>query len=183
MTSPDPTGVPRLLYDLLPRLSRTLAADLSQVDRRIDHILANLYETVQFLQADQPDPLRLTALRTRLADSVAQYALLLPEMSIYFDQPVRWPISEEIDICLVQATNRAEDERSLMTAEQFDSCVDRLVTIATEWVSREDLAGDRDGPFGSEHLRRELMLPPWQRVNYALGYLHERYATGCSLPE
>jgi hypothetical protein len=26
-------------------------------------------------------------------------------------------------------------------------------------------------------------LTPWQRINYVLGYLHERYATACQLPE
>ncbi|MCH8058471.1 MAG: hypothetical protein IIB78_11435 [Proteobacteria bacterium] len=50
-------------------------------------------------------------------------------------------------------------------------------------VRRAELAGDPDGPFGAEQLRRELQLTPWQRINYALGYLHERYATACQLPE
>jgi hypothetical protein len=180
---PRASVVPPLLYALLPRLSSAYATDFSDVDPRINGILANAYDTVQYLQSGQPDQARLTALRTAIADSVAQLVLLLPEMSYYYDQPVRWPISEEIDICLGMMASRAPDGSPALSQDQFDGCMDRFASITEQRVNREDLAGDMDGPFGSEQLRRELMVPSWQRINYALGYLHERHETDCEPPE
>ena len=57
-----------------------------------------------------------------------------------------------------------------------------LIELASEQVNGAELAGDPDGPFGADQLRRELKLTPWQRINYVLGYLHERHPSGCDLP-
>jgi hypothetical protein len=104
-------------------------------------------------------------------------------MNFYFDQPVRKRITEEIDICTsIVADTRSDGETSL-SRQQFDRCLESLADLSENMVRRAELAGDPDGPFGADQLRRELQLTPWQRINYALGYLHERFTTDCQLPE
>jgi hypothetical protein len=104
-------------------------------------------------------------------------------MDYYLDQPVRRPIAEEIDICTSIAVHTGGRGLPALTREQFDGCLRSMVDLAADQASREELAGDPDGPFGPEQLRREMMMPPWQRVNFALGYLHEQYPSSCSPPQ
>ena len=137
---------------------------------------------MQYLQAPTPDPTRRAALRGELADAVAQLVLLIPDMDYYFDQPVRQRIAEEVDICISIMADRDPEGGLRLSREQFDACLESLVTMAREQAGRAELAGDPDGPFGSEQLRREMLLTPWQRINYTLGYLHDRHPTGCEPP-
>ena len=118
-----------------------------------------------------------------LADAIAQFVLLIPDMNFYFDQPVRRIIAEEIDICtsIVAATD--QDGRSTSSREQFDRCLASMVDLSESTVRSAELAGDPDGPFGAAQLQRELVLTPWQRINYALGYLHDRKPRVCEAPE
>jgi hypothetical protein len=113
---------------------------------------------------------------------IAELVLLIPDMNYYFEQPVRERISEEIDVCISIVADRDEDGRSTLSREQFEGCLESLVGMARDQVSRAELAGDPDGPFGREQLRRELMLTPWQRINYVLGYLNDQHPTGCQMP-
>jgi hypothetical protein len=172
----------RALVELLPRFSNVFARNFSDVDPRINTNLAAAFDIVQNLMAGQLDPTRLTALRQELSDAVAQLVLLAPDMGFYFDQPVRRRIAEEIDICTSIAANSNPDGSSALTREQFDGCLAGIVRLAGEEALSAELAGDPDGPFGSEQLRRELELPPWQRINYLLGYLHDRHPTACQAP-
>jgi hypothetical protein len=55
--------------------------------------------------------------------------------------------------------------------------------MAGSLVKAAELAGDPDGPFGVDQLRRELMLTPWQRINFAMGYLHEHFPSSCEAPD
>ena len=175
--------VPRLLTDLLPALSNAYAADFSEVDPRINASMAAVFDVMQYLQAAEPDPARRIALRGEVADAVAQLVLLIPDMDYYFDQPVRQRIAEEVNICISIMASRDPASGGSLEREQFDGCLESLVSMAREQAARTELAGDRDGPFGTEQLRREMLLTPWQRINYTLGFLHDQHPTGCELPD
>ena len=177
------TEFPRVLAELIPQLSNTFARGFSDTDPRINAILAAAFDIVQNLQIGSLNAVKKTYLYRELADAVAQLVLMIPDMNFYFDQPVRKRITEEIDICTsIVAATVPEGETSL-SRKQFDRCLESLVDLSENLVRRAELAGDPDGPFGADQLRRELQLTPWQRINYALGYLHERFATDCQFPE
>jgi hypothetical protein len=175
--------LPRFLSELLPRLSNTFSGQFSAIDPRINSTLAAAFDVVQYLQSDQPDVSRLASLRGDIGDAVAQMVLMVPEMNYYFDQPVRRQISEEIDVCTSLAADLDPSGGSNLTREQFDGCLASLVEMSENLVSKEELAGDPDGPFGADQLRRELMMPPWQRINFSLGYMHEKFTTACEMPD
>lgn len=174
--------VPRLLTDILPWLSNTFSGEFSDVDPRINSSLAAVFDAAQYLQSNQHKPERLTSLKRGMGDAISQLSLLLPKMSYYFDQPVRRRISEEIDSCASAAADTDSQGFATMSREQFDDCLESLVEMSADEVSKEELSGDIDGPFGAEQVRRELMMPPWQRINFTLGYLHDRFPTACELP-
>lgn len=174
--------LPRLLTELLPGFSNAFAGEFIEVDSRINTSLATVFDVMQYLQSAAPEPARLSALRRDLADAVAQLVLLIPDMNYYFEQPVRERIAEEIDTCIGIAARRGSNGRPTLSRQQFDGCLERLVDMANQQASRSELAGDPRGPFGTDQLRREMMLTPWQRINYMLGYLHDRHSVGCELP-
>jgi hypothetical protein len=180
--APAASRLPRTLTDLLPALSNAYAAEFSNVDPRINTSLAAVFDVMQYLQAQPRNEERVPALRAELADAVAQLVLQIPDLGYYFDQPVRRQISEEIDICISIAVDRDRQGLSTLSREQFDGCLDSLTALANIQASEAELAGDPDGPFGTEQLRRELLLTPWQRINYVLGYLHDQHALGCERP-
>ena len=174
--------IPRLLSDLLPRLSNSFAGGFSAVDPRINAALAAVFDAAQYLQGETLEAGRLSSLRRDIADTIAQLVLLLPDMNYYFDQPVRRRIADEINVCTSITANSGRAGTETLSREQFDGCLDSLVEMADVLARREELAGDPDGPFGEDQLARELMMPPWQRINFTLGYLQERFPTGCELP-
>jgi hypothetical protein len=174
--------LPRLLTELLPGFSNAYAGGFAEVDSRINASLAAVFDVMQYLQAAGRDPARLAALRQELADAVAQLVLLVPDMNYYFEQPVRERIAEEINICISIAASRDAIGQPTLSRQQYDGCLASLVRMANEQASRSELAGDLRGPFGNEQLRREMLLPPWQRINYTLGYLHDRHPIGCEPP-
>ncbi len=179
----DPRSqIPRVLSDLLPRLSNSYAGGFSAVDPRINAALATVFDAVQYLQGEMLEAGRLSSLRRDIADTIAQLVLLLPDMNYYFDQPVRRRIADEINVCTSIAANTGRVGTETLSREQFDGCLDSLVEMADVLARGEELSGDSDGPFGEDQLARELMMPPWQRINFTLGYLHERFPTGCELP-
>jgi len=178
----DPSRLPPLLASLLPGLSNAYAGDFSNVDPRINTSLATVFDAVQYLQSTSLEASRLASLRGQVADAIAQLVLQIPALDYYFDQPVRERIAVMTDGCIGIVAQRNAGAGSLSRA-QFDDCLERLVAMANSEVSRAELAGDPDGPFGRDQLRRELLLTPWQRVNYVLGYLHDHHPTGCTLPE
>lgn len=171
--------VPRALSEILPGLSNAYASEFAGVDPRLNAALATVFDAVQYLQGEHTDPERQFALKRGIADTLAQFVLLMPEMAYYYDQPVRRRLSREIDTCMSVAAGQSAAGATPMSREQFDRCMNSLVEMATDLAAREELAGDSDGPFAAEHLRRELMLPAPQRINYVLGYLYEHYPTGC----
>jgi hypothetical protein len=174
--------IPPLLTDVLPAFSSAYAADFSEVDPRINSGMAAVFDVMQYLQSTPLEPSRLASLRRQIADVVAELVLMIPDMDYYFEQPVRESIANEIATCTSIAAERDLEGRSTLGREQFEGCLESLVEMANEQVGRAELAGDPDGPFGTEQLRRELMLTPWQRINYVLGYLHDQHPTGCEAP-
>ena len=185
VTLPEPylSPIPSALVDLLPALSSAFASGFEGIDPRLNTALASAFDVVEYIHSGQGDPDQLNSLRMGIADSVAQIVLLIPDMDYYFSQPVRREIAEEINICISSAASRDEAGRSTLRRDQFDRCFNSLAGMASTLVNSSELAGDPDGPFGMEQLRRELMLMPWQRINYVLGYLLETYPTGCEAPD
>jgi hypothetical protein len=57
-----------------------------------------------------------------------------------------------------------------------------MLRLADRETRLAELSGDMNGPFTTDTLRRELSVAPWQRINYAVGYLHERFSTECLPP-
>lgn len=181
---PEPyqSPLPRALSDWLPVLSNHFSGEFSEVDSRINSSLAAVYDVVQYLQSGEAAPERLSALRLEMANAVAQLVLLIPDMGFYFDQPVRERISEEVGRCIAFFAEVDPSAGGGLSRDQFDSCLGNMAGMANELLSEAELAGDTDGPFGMEQLRRELVMTPWQRINFALGYMEERFSSGCEAP-
>ena len=180
MPAPRVSPLPRTLSDLLPPLSSAFSPAFSRVDSRINTAMATVFDTMQFVNAGQDDPERLRMLLSATADTVAQWVLLVPDMSYYFDQPVRRPVGSAIVDCIggVAAATPEEPAQS-----RVDGCLAGLAEAANPVIHAAELAGDPDGPFGVEQLQRELLLAPWQRINYVLGYLQEEVAPACRLQD
>ncbi|MGA9575651.1 MAG: hypothetical protein WBS20_17050, partial [Lysobacterales bacterium] len=124
----------------------------------------------------------IRAARLVLADAVAQMALLIPDMAYYFDMPVRAKIVGEINNCIAKAADLDENGVSTLTRREFDTCMETLLQLADRETRVAELSGDMNGPFTGETLRRELSISPWQRINYGVGYLEERFSSGCLPP-
>ncbi|HEY5775071.1 MAG TPA: hypothetical protein VIS57_03200 [Xanthomonadales bacterium] len=124
----------------------------------------------------------IRASRLVLADAVAQMALLVPDMAYYFDMPVRAKIATETNDCISKATSVDENGASTLTRREFDTCMEELLQLADGETRVTELSGDINGPFTADTLRRELNVAPWQRINYAIGYLDERFTTDCLPP-
>lgn len=181
--APYRSPVPDALAEMLPALSGSFANGIDAVDPRLGTALASVFDVIQYIRTGQGDADQLNSLRMGIADSVAQFALLIPDMDYYFRQPVRGQIAEEINICISMAASRDEYGAATLDRDGFNRCLQNLANLAATRVNASELAGDPDGPFGMEQLQRELMLTPWQRINYVLGYLLETYQTGCQAPE
>lgn len=170
------------LAEILPGLSANHGRAFSAVDPKLNSLIATAYDVVQALSgAVSTDD--LAGLRLQLADAVGGLVLMIPDLGFYFDQPVRDPIAGGVDACTGIAGQFDEDGGPAMTRELFDDCQETLVSLANFEARQAQIAGNASGPFGSSQLRRELGLTSGQRINYGLGYLAERYDTGCALPE
>ena len=134
--------------------------------------------------ADDPDIYvgDIKVSRRLLAKAVAQLSLLIPDMGYYFNTPVRARIVEEINICISIAASLDDDGGMAMTRQQFDACMEQMLQLADQETRLAELSGNMNGPFTTDSLRRELNLTPWQRINYGIGYLHDRYSTDCQPP-
>ena len=194
----------------LPAISAHYAVNFASVDPRLNTVLSAAYnvlvtragfEAIEPVvqetgdegsdndsSANEPvvEPIDNTAdikaSRVVLADAVAQLALLVPDMAYYFDTPVRARIVRETDSCISLAAGIDDNGDSVMMRRQFDSCMETLLQLADRETRLAELSGDMNGPFTTETLRRELSVAPWQRVNYAIGYIYERYPTQCLPP-
>ena len=122
------------------------------------------------------------ASRAVLADAVAQLALLIPDMAYYFNTPVRARIARGVNTCIELAAKRDDNGGSILVRRQFDSCMESLLQMADRETRVAELSGDMNGPFTNDTLRRELSVAPWQRINYAVGYLDDRFTTDCLPP-
>ncbi len=171
----------------LPAISAHYAVDFAKVDPWLNATMAAVYEVLlKIANSDEGDAanydVAVKASRAVLADAVAQLTLLIPDMGYYFDTPVRAKIVEEINICISIAASLEDSGDSSMTRGQFDACMGTLLELAERETRLAELSGDMNGPFTLDTLRRELSVTPWQRINYGIGYLHERYSTACKPP-
>lgn len=133
---------------------------------------------------NEPDirEMEIRASRVALANAVAQLALMIPDMAYYFDTPVRARMVREVNTCISMAARLDESGSPAMTRGQFESCMETLLNLADRETRLAELSGDMNGPFTTETLRRELSVAPWQRINYAIGYLYERFSSQCLPP-
>lgn len=172
----------RWLASALPRLSAAYARGFALVDPRLNSAVAAAYDVVtNITRPPSAGPDRI-ALQRELSDATAQLALLVPDLGYYFNLPVRDTIAGGMDACIGQMARNETDGSPAMTRELFNDCQQSLVELADTEARASALAGDFNGPFGDDHLARELRVTSGQRINYGIGYLHDRYATGCARP-
>jgi len=207
---PEAVSLADWLVSELPAISAHYAVHFAAVDQRLNSAVAAAYDVLVKIAgfradasageaapappsgdtAEQAEAVGappghgedIQAARRVLADAVAQIALLIPDMAYYFDMPVRAKIVNEIDNCLGQAANRDETGAATMNRREFDKCMETLLQLADRETRVAELSGDMNGPFTPETLRRELGVVPWQRINYGVGYLEERFSSGCLPP-
>ena len=164
----------------LPAISGHYAVTFAAEDPGLNAAMAGAYKVLQFISNPAADAAKVPW--TTLADAVAQLALLIPDMGYYFNTPVRAPIVEEINLCTSIAASRNDDGYPAITRSQFDACIEKLLLLADQETRMAELSGNFNGPFTSDSLRRELRATPEQRINYGIGYLHNRYSTDCPAP-
>jgi len=183
----EPFSLVDWLMAELPAISAHYAVDFASFDSRLNTTMSAVYEVLLNItnaRAEGPDGTNIDIKTSRetIADAVAQLTLLIPDMGYYFNTPVRARIVEEINICISIAASLDDSGAPAMTRRQFDACIDALLQLADQEARLAELSGDMNGPFTPDTLRRELSVTPWQRINFGVGYLHERYSTTCQLP-
>ncbi len=169
------------LAQVLPPISAGFGRAFSAVDPQLNSVIATAYDITRVL-SHEVDPDNLRELRVQIADAVAGLGLMIPDLGYYFDQPIRDPIAGGVDACTGIAGQVEADGSPAMTRELFDDCQETLVSLANFEARETQLAGSTNGPFERSQLQRELGLTAGQRINYGIGYLHERFETGCELP-
>lgn len=172
----------RWLVAELPAISALHAVGFAAVDPRLNSVMAAMHSVLRDIANSDEKAVDVAAERVVLADAVAQLALLIPDMAYYFDTPVRARIFEQVDQCVSISVALNEDGFESMTRQQFDTCMTTLLQLAERETRLAELSGNMRGPFTADALRRELGVSPWQRINYVIGYLHERYSTACPAP-
>ncbi|MGD9021347.1 MAG: hypothetical protein PVF46_06080, partial [Lysobacterales bacterium] len=171
----------------LPAISTRYAKAFARVDPGLDAAMAAAYRVLQDIVSSrgatgEPAGLNIEASRTILADAVATLALQIPDMVYYFDTPVRSRIIEQVNACIGIVANLDEEGQPAPSRTQFDGCLEGMLQLADEDIRNPELSGNVEGPFTEDALRRELGIPPWQRINYGVGYLQERFADDCQAP-
>jgi len=164
----------------LPAISGHYAVNFAAVDPRLNEVMAEAYGVLQNIATPATDAAKTP--RTILADAVAQLTLLIPDMGYYFNTPVRARIVEEINVCTSIAASRDDDGYPAMTRSQYDACIENFLQLADQETRMAELSGNFNGPFTTDSLRRELKATPEQRINYGIGYLHNRHSTDCPPP-
>jgi hypothetical protein len=177
-----PSRVGSWLANHLPGISANYSRAFAAVDPRLNSAVAAAFDVLQNMLRGSPDRVPSGELRKQLADAAAQLALLIPDLAFYFELPVRDPIAGELDACTAMMARRDIDGSPAMTRVLYDDCQESLVALADQESRAPAIAGDPDGPFGTTQLQRELSVTAGQRINYGIGYLHERYSTGCEAP-
>ena len=119
----------------MPALSSAFSPEFARVDPRINAAMATAFDTAQYFHAGQADPERLRILLSATADNVAQWVLLVPDMSYYFDQPVRRPVGGAIVDCIGGIAGSAPGEPTQTSA---DACVAGLVEAAEKLISASE---------------------------------------------
>ena len=185
--SAAPADIPLLVDWLiaeLPAISAHYAVDFAAVDPKLNAAMAAAYRVLQSIakHAETAAGDTVKAPQAVLADAVAQLALMIPDMGYYFHTPVRARIVEEINFCTSIAASRDDEGYPAMTRGQYDACIENFLQLADQETRLAELSGNFDGPFTAEALQRELSVTPEQRINYGIGYLHDRYSTDCSPP-
>lgn len=166
----------------LPAVMARFSADFAAVDPNLNTVLKMAHAVLQDIEKPGSSGMTIRPPRTELADAVARLDLMIPDMGYYFNTPVRVRIIEEINICTSIAASRDADGYPAMTRTQFDGCMENFLQLASKETRTPELSGDTRGPFSADALQRELAVTPPQRVNYGIGFLHDRFATDCPLP-
>ncbi|MGD8383888.1 MAG: hypothetical protein PVF89_00635 [Lysobacterales bacterium] len=170
-----------LVRELPPVLAR-FSADFAAVDPNLNTVLTMAHAVLQNIETPGSSAMTIRSPRLELADAVARLDLMIPDMGFYFNTPVRARIIEEINICTSIAASRDADGYPTMTRRQFDGCMENFLRLASTETRSPELSGDTRGPFSADALQRELAMTPPQRINYGIGFLHDRFPTDCPLP-
>jgi hypothetical protein len=165
----------------LPPISAHYAKAFAQVDPRLNVAMAGIYKVLKIIDNPVDTPANFNA-HTVLANAVAQLALMIPDMGFYFNTPVRVRIADKIMACTRLAADRDAQGFSSMDRGQFDSCIDGFLQLAETRILSPELAGNVAGPFRTDSMLRELNVTPDQRINYHVGFLHDKYPNECTLP-
>ena len=165
------------LTEYLPALSAVYARTFSEVDSRLNSAVAAAYDVARNLPDSGADP----AFGDEIADAVAQLALLMPDIEYYFGLPVRDTVTGNVGACNGLAARKDEAGNPTMTRDLFDDCIESLVSLAENQTRSAALSGSAQGPFGDAQLQREVSVTPVQRINYVLGYLHQRDDLSCAI--
>ncbi len=192
-------GLATWLDQELPMISTAYARRFAAVDPAINNAIATAFGIAraqisrqQELSGDEAEaqaqgsdaeyPGADLGLIEEMADAVAQLGLLIPDVDYYFGLPVRDSVAGSVEAC-TGLTPIEEEKPSGMTREMFDDCLSSLLQLAEGVAAQPALSGDASGPFGSDELKREVGVTAQQRINYSLGYLHDRFPNACELPD
>jgi len=194
----------------LPAISASYAANFASVDPYLNSVIATSYNVLvtiagfraseelkqelaqeatvensgesNTVQETDDYSVEIKSSEAALADSVAQLGLLIPDMAYYFETPVRARIVREVNSCISMAAELDDNGAASMTRRQFDNCMQTLLELADREARLAELSGDMNGPFATETLRRELSVAPWQRINYAIGFIDDHITSQCLPP-
>jgi len=170
----QPQSVATELRLLIGTLISDSGRDLRLIDTDLPVILALLEDSALQLEAESANPSSALGL---LGDAYARLGLFAVDAEFYLDQPVRDGVSSALGACAVDPTVMGPLPRSV-----FEDCLELLVGQMDDSLGRVELVGDRDGPFSSIFLRREMGLVSWQRVAYLDGHLNWLLGASCSPP-
>ncbi|MEM1089489.1 MAG: hypothetical protein AAGI67_03815 [Pseudomonadota bacterium] len=170
----------QLLTETLEVLREVDPLVLAQMGR-VDPALGDSYLRLRQLLSDalQRDPPERRAALIELASLRAAAQRHTADLDGYLAQPVRGALNEELSICLDLGQQSGQYPIEPITREQYAGCLDSLGRWGIELAQQPELAGDSSGPFEPGTVTRELALSQWQRINYWVGYLNNRFDAQC----
>ncbi|MEM9532241.1 MAG: hypothetical protein AAGA23_15105 [Pseudomonadota bacterium] len=154
-----------------------LLSQLTRVDPGLQENYLRLRQLLgEALQSPPPQRRELLGELAALAASAEGHS---SDLDGYLAQPVRAQPAADADICfdISQPPQRYPPEP--ISRDQFRNCLASFVSWGTELAQGSELAGEASGPFENSNLARELRLPPWQRINYWIGYLDRFLGADC----
>ncbi len=148
---------------------------------KVDPSLSDTYLRLRQLLGDglQRDPAQRPEALSELASLRAAGDRHTTDLQGYLQQPARAGANEDLQICMDISQSQGQYPMEPITREQFSRCLSGFAGWGLELARSAELAGRGSGPFEPGNLSRELGLNQWQRINYWIGYVDNRYSAGC----